>query len=53
MQAAGLNLLVDPVMYTLDFGVPALIQGKKKASHVGRRAKLSPMSRSLRSVEHM
>lgn len=36
MQAAGLNLLVDPVMYTLDFGVPALIQGEKKASGRGR-----------------
>lgn len=36
-QAAGLNLLVDPVMYTLDFGVPALIQGKKRVGRwVGR-----------------
>jgi hypothetical protein len=31
-QVAGVNLLVDPVMYTLDFGVPSLIQGKKNVS---------------------
>ncbi len=28
-QVNGLNLLVDPLFDTLDFGVPALIQGNK------------------------
>ena len=31
-QIQGVNILVDPVMYTLDFGVPSLIQGKKTVS---------------------
>jgi len=31
-QVNGLNLLVDPVFGTLDFGVPALVRAKKRVS---------------------
>lgn len=33
-QVNGLNLLVDPLFGILDFGVPILIQGKKRVSEL-------------------
>ena len=48
-QVNGLNLLVDPVFGVLDFGVPALIQARKKV----RRTKKKKGEKKRRVVQYV
>lgn len=36
LQVNGINILIDPVFGPVDFGVPYLIQGKKRVSYATR-----------------
>lgn len=50
-QVNGLNLLVDPFFGTLDFGIPLLIQARKKVREKERDGKDPPIESYVENID--